>query len=86
MTHIVQTASANMPSSCWGKYGRIAVLEIDETQLPQGKARPSMISTHARGVVRVVRTWERLNIGITDRCAFERALKEAKALRDKLNA
>jgi len=44
-----------------------------------------MISTHARGVVDVVETWERLNVGKTDRCAYARALAEAEALAAKIN-
>jgi hypothetical protein len=76
---IVKTATAQMPSSCWGRYGRVAVLEIEI-----GTA-PAMISARARGVVRIVRTWERLNMGNTDRCAYSRALAEAEALAAKLN-
>ena len=82
MTHfIVQTASATMPASCWGKYRRVAVLEVEA-----GMSRASMISERARGVKRIVETWERCNVGSTDRCAYSRALKEATDLADKLNA
>jgi len=35
--------------------------------------------------VRVVETWERQFEGITPRCAYQRALTEAKALTEKLN-
>jgi hypothetical protein len=78
---IVQTAAACMPNSCWGRYGRVAVLELEP-----GATSAAMISERARGVRRVVETWERLNIGTTDRCAFARALTEAEAMAAKLNA
>ena len=45
-----------------------------------------MISRRARGVVRVVATWERCNVGKTDRCAFSKARAEARALAAQLNA
>jgi hypothetical protein len=78
--YIVQTAAANMPNSCWGRYGRVAVLEVDS-----GLDSVSMISARARGCRRVVETWERRHIGSTDRSAFFRALAEAEALAAELN-
>lgn len=81
-THfIVQTASAYMPSSCWGVYRRVGVLEVD-----LGLRHVSQISERARGCARVVRTWERLNVGKTARCAYDRALDEAERLAAELNA
>lgn len=78
--YIVKTAAACMPSSCWGTYRRVAVLECEAWQ-----TAPSMISNRARGVVRVVQTWERLNVGLTDRCAYRQALIEAEHLCVQLN-
>lgn len=78
---IVQTAAAAMPGSCWGVYRRVAVLEVE-----RGISRVSSISAHARGCVRVVATWERLNVGHTERCAYRRALAEAERLAATLNA
>lgn len=81
-THfIVQTAAANMPTSCWGTYRRVAVLEVDRPL-----KEVSMISERAKGCVRVVETWERLNVGTTDRCAYAKALAAAEALAAELNA
>ena len=77
---IVKTAAANMPSSCWGRYARIAVLELEP-----GVDDVKMISERARGCVRVIRTWERLHVGASDRCAFARAMVEAEALCSRLN-
>jgi len=78
--YIVMTATAKMPNSCWGHYGRVAVIEtVDGT-------KPRMISERARGVVRIVRTWERQHIGRTKRSAFQVACAEAVALAEQLNA
>ena len=71
--YIIQTASAHMPGSCKGHYKRIGLLCVDK-----GVKCVSMISPRAKGVRHVVETWERLNVGHTDRCAYQRALKEAR--------
>lgn len=82
MSHyIVQDAAACMPSSCKGRYRRVAVLEVED-----GVERASMISDRARDVIRVVETWEKLNVGSTDRCAFRVARREAETLAGRLNA
>ena len=78
--YVVMSASAQMPSSCWGTYRRVAVVEIERGAVPK------MISLRARGVVRVLRTWERLNVGCTSKCAYARALAEAYDYCDRLNA
>jgi hypothetical protein len=78
MPFIVQTATAKMPSSCKGRYRRVAVIEVEP-----GIEQVAMISPHARGAVRVVETWERLHAeGVNT--AYARALTEAKALAEKL--
>jgi hypothetical protein len=80
MPYIVQTASAKMPSSCKGQYRRVAVIEVEP-----GITKIAMISSHARGVVRVVETWERLHAkGINT--AYNRALAEAATMAALLNA
>ena len=71
-TYSVVSSAACMPSSCWGKYRRIAILE-----LTSGDTKPGMISERAKGVKLIVETWEKLNCGLTKRCAFERALGRA---------
>lgn len=76
---IVKTAAACMPASCWGRYRRVAVLEVERG------IWPTMISDRARGVVRVVQTWERLNCGKTERDAYSRAMAEAEAMTKELN-
>ena len=85
MNYMVMTASAKMPNSCWGVYRRCAVVQVDMDALPEGRVVPAMISERARGVVCIVETWESLNCGTTDRCAYAVALREAEALADELN-
>ena len=80
MAYIVQTAAAKMPSSCKGEYRRVAVLEVKN-----GVKKASFISVISKDVKRVIRVWERLNVGTSDRCAYAVALKEAEALVEKLN-
>lgn len=78
---IVKTAAAAMPNSCWGTYRRVAVLEVEA-----GVTDVAMISQRARGVVRVVATWEKCNVGHTSRCAYRLALAEAQQMAADLNA
>lgn len=80
MPFIVQTATAKMPSTCKGRYRRVALIEVEV-----GYTEVSMISPHARGVVRIVDTWERCHAGGID-TAYARALAEAKTMAAALNA
>lgn len=75
---IVMTATAQMPNSCWGHYRRLAVVEVI------AGCTPAMISRRARGVVRIIQTYERLNVGKTERSAYAEALVRARALCSKL--
>ena len=77
---IVKSSTARMPPACWGTYRRVAVLEV-VADAPE----PRMISERARGVVAVVRTWERRSVGSTARCAYQVAMGEAAELAAKLN-
>lgn len=79
--YIVQAAATTPAANCWGTYKRIAVLEVEA-----GLTHVAMISPRARGCVRVVATWEKLNVGTTDRCAYRVALKEAREMAEQLNA
>jgi hypothetical protein len=77
---IVKTAAARMPTSCWGRYGHVAVIE-----LYPGFETCAMISERARGVKRIVARWDRQHHGTTGRSAFQTALREAQALASQLN-
>lgn len=85
MKYIVMHASAKMPSSCWGTYRRVAVVELTDEYATEGKL-PTMISARAIGVERLVETWEKRHVGKTERCAFRVALREAEEMADELNA
>jgi hypothetical protein len=88
---IVMTAASKMPSSCKGRYGRVAVLEVE------AGIKPKMISERARGVVRVVALEDKCNIGGLDlkppcatpvpnsRTAYANALRDATRLCEALN-
>jgi hypothetical protein len=76
---VVMVSKAKMPSKCWGRYVRVAVLEVE------GDVSPKMISNRARGVVRIVETWEKRNdAGPKSAGAIARA--EAVELAKRLNA
>ena len=77
---IVMTACAKMPSSCRGSYRRVAVVEVEKGVVP------AMISDRAKGLVRIVDTWEGCNVGKTAKSAYAIAMAEAKALVAKLSA
>ena len=79
--YLVKISAACMPTSCDGRYVRVGLLEVDP-----GIEHVSMISDRAKGVRNVVATWESLYSGLTDRDAHSRALEEAWALADHLNA
>ena len=51
---IVMTAQASMPSSCKGRYGRVAVIETN------GENMPKQIHPNHKAVKRIVKLWDRL--------------------------
>lgn len=75
---IVMTASAKMPSSCKGRYGKVAVCEVEKGVWPK------MISDRAKGLVRIVSQRDRLHIG-GSRSAYALALADAERLAKGLN-
>jgi len=77
----VMTATAQMPSSCWGRYGKVAVVELETPD-----SEPKMISERARGIKRIVALWDRCFWGKTERCEFNKALREAEKMAAELNA
>jgi len=79
--YVTMSKSEKMPSSCWGKYRKVAVVEVEDGF----KGEPKMISERARGVKRVVKEWRRLNVGATNRSAAAKAMAEAMKLCDELN-
>jgi len=78
---VILTATSKIPSSWkWNhKYGKIAVIQTD------GEKRPKQIHPNHSSVVRIVDCWDRLYIGVTDKCQFKRVMKEAQVLCEELN-
>ena len=79
--YVVLDAATTPSGRCWGVYRRVAVVELE----PGYSDIPKMISARAKGVKRVVETWENCNVGKTERCAYERAMSEAYQLAARLN-
>lgn len=83
--YIVMTAQVTLPGLARrGQYKRVAVVLIDTAELPEGRDIPTMISLRARGVKKIVRTWEKLSAR-GKHTRFAAALEEAKLLADILN-
>lgn len=82
-TYHVLTAAAQMSGSCRGVYKRVAVVKVDHHEHPAGFV-PKTIR-EGRGV-EIVRAWERLSVGKTERCAYQIALRHAATLAINLAA
>ena len=80
---VVMTASTRCPAK-FGVYKKVAIVEIRKDWLVAGK--PDRIDTNALGVVGIVWERDRLNVGSTENCAFDRALDEAHQLAAEWNA
>lgn len=86
---IVMTSAAKMPNSCWGRYRNVAVVSCRYDIATSGG--PAMISQRAKGVfqplgaLRAIIPLGRFSVGKTERCAYQRALREAKGIADQLN-
>jgi len=72
LTYSVRVSAAAMPSSCWGRYCNVAVIEHSPDKPPR-QIRTTLSQ-------RVVRFWGRCHDGSTARCARARAEREAERL------
>jgi len=75
---IAMSSSAKMPNSCRGTYRRVAVVQLSSWYTAHG-LRPAMISERAKGVLRVLDLGKH-SVGLTDRCAFARTMKQAEEI------
>lgn len=80
MAYIIRISTAKMPINVKAPYKRIALIEVEP-----GIESVSMISERAKGVKRIVRTWERLHARGKN-TAYARAMVEAQAELVALNA
>lgn len=78
---IVRVSSAKMPSSCWGQYEHVAVMEVDWSV-----KQVCAIDERLRCVRRIVRRWDRRHVGKTERSAASVAYRQACELAKRLNA
>lgn len=78
-TYVVRVSCAKMPSSCWGRYVHVAVIEVVDGY------KPTQIRD-VKGKARVVRVWSRCHDGQTKRCASAKAIRAAEALAAELTA
>ena len=76
---LVVSSAAKMPIKCWGKYRRIAVLVVKAGHNPPGCIRVT------KDVEKILFAEEKLNVGSSTQCAFERALSDARAIADSFN-
>jgi hypothetical protein len=81
MTYILMDKSAQMPSSCWGRYRRLAIVELT----PDFVGEPKMISERARGVKRIFEERDKLHAGGGDRTAYAKAKREMTTKVELLN-
>jgi hypothetical protein len=98
VSFIIMDRQTKSTRAQWSRsYRRLAVVEMDDDWLAVarmqaaifGQPRPTeprQISTRAKGVIRVVETWEHLNKGLTAKSAYARAMVQAVALVHSLNA
>lgn len=77
MAYIIQTASAKVAGKArkFGRYRHVAVLEVED-----GIEFASMISTRAKGVRRIVWDSGAVSVGKTDKCAYAKAMAEAREI------
>jgi hypothetical protein len=81
---IVMTSSAAMPSSCKGTYRNVALVQLTQEYAANGW-EPKMISSRARGVLRIGQIWTRLSVGKSLRAAYNARLDWAEKEAVKLN-
>lgn len=76
--YTVHVSAACMPSSCWGRYCNVAVLECEVGHEPK--------SIRDTAKVRVICGWYKQHVGTTPRSASEKALDSANLIVAKLTA
>ena len=76
--YVVMTSRAG-PRGGRGNYRNVRVVETDRQEMPK------MVSPRARHLVRIVRDLGAHYEGVTEACAYRRALAEAEAMAARLN-
>jgi hypothetical protein len=81
---IVMTAAAHMPSSCWGRYRKIALVELMGSWDFNAGTLPQTIDVRSKKIRRVVQMGSH-SVGSTPRAAYQRTLAEAERRVQQLN-
>ena len=85
MPYIVMEAASATPASWKYSGGPRGYRKIAVVETTGPGVHPKMISERARGVIRIVKLWDRLYQGTTERSEYHRALVEAQRLAIQLN-
>ena len=85
---MVMTKTTHMPASVRNArlYRKIALVLVDPASLPDGRTEPAMISNRARGVVRILRQYDRIYVGETMRSRGRQLLQELQTTADAYNS
>jgi hypothetical protein len=98
VSFIIMDRQTKSSRAQWSRaYRRLAVVELNDDWLAVARMQaiifgltmptePARIDKRSKGVIRIVETWEHLNKGLTARSAYHRAMAQAIALCDALNA
>lgn len=78
--YIVMTSSASAKGKWTHAARNVAVVKTNEENWPK------RIDIRDPAILKIVARWDRLNIGKTERSAYQRYLKEAEAYCAQLNA
>ena len=79
--YVVKASMAHQPSSRKWRHNR---MRVGVMEMQDDAPAPKILSERARGCLRVVRTWEDLYQGTSDRDQYSRAWKAACDLAKKL--
>ena len=84
MTAIVVTRSAAMPASCWGRYRKVYVIDVDYWKA-WDTWEPPQVRQGAKHVIRILWDSGPQSVGSTKRCGFARAVARAEQLASEFN-
>ena len=89
MSYIVMIRTTKGLDGHYGNYRKIALVEKDDAHFfgEEGKdSEPKMISAKARGLIRIVKKYDRIHMGGTDKSYGVQLIAALEAEAAKLNA
>ena len=75
----VVVTSSDTNKGGWGNYARVAIIETD------GVHMPTRIAERDKTCVQIVKTWNKVHVGSTERCQYQRVLKTAEHEAEQMN-